>query len=53
MTVWLHFALTVGARLSHTELKGSTLGCDAEVEVRDLNSQSCGNAVPNQFSQPC
>ena len=53
MTISFCSAESVGARLSYIWLKDTTIGCGTAVEIGDLNSQYCGNAVPNQFLQPC
>ena len=37
----------------HPTYKDTTIGRSTAVEILDLNSQDCGNAVPNQFLQPC
>ena len=44
---------TVDASPTYIWLKDTTIGCSTAVEISDLNSQDCGNAVPNQFLQPC
>ena len=42
----------VGARVTFTWLKDTSVGCGTAAEVSDLNSLSHGNAVPNQFYKP-
>ena len=34
-------------------LKDTSIRSSTAVEISDLNSQYCGNSVPNQFFQPC
>ena len=53
MAVLLCSAETVAVRPTCIWLKDTTIGCSTAVEVSDLNLQDCGNAVPNQFLQPC
>ena len=50
MAILLCSAETVDERPTYTWLKDTTIGCSTAVETSDLNSQDCGNAVPNQ---PC
>ena len=46
-------AETVDARPTYIWLKDTTMWYTTAVEISDLNSQDCGNAVPNQFIRPC
>ena len=52
MAILLCSAETVDARRTYIWLKDTTVGCSTAVEIAHLNSQDCGNAVPNQFIQP-
>ena len=53
MAIFLCSAETVDARPTYIWLKDTTIGCSTAVEISDPNSQNHGNAVPNQFIQPC
>ena len=50
MTILLSSAETVDARPTQIWLKDTSIRSSTAVEI---NSQYCGNSVPNQFFQPC
>ena len=52
MAILLCSAEIVDARPTYIWLKDTTIGRSTAVEISDLNSQDCGNAVPNRFLQP-
>ena len=53
MTILLCSAETVDVRPTQIWLKDTSIRSSTAVEISDLNSQYCGNSVPNQFFQPC
>ena len=52
MAILLCSAETIDACPTYIRLKDTTIGRSTAVEVSDLNSQDCGNGVPNRFLQP-
>ena len=53
MTILLCSAETVDVRPTQIWLKDTSIRSSTAVEISDLNSQYCGNSVPNQSVQPC
>ena len=50
MTILLCSAETVDVRPTQIWLKDTSIRSSTAVEISDLNSQYCGNSVPNYFN---